>query len=137
MDAIEDTDPYIDLDVIGAEFGRDVVLSIVSDAMDAIEDTGGFIDLYEETGLSLIGMIKAWPEQVDRLPPVPAYLALQVDEFVEALKAAGYDAVAIGGSGETALEMEWHIFDASRARCARTGDPLPVHEPAEDLEPCM
>jgi len=132
--SIKDTDPYFDLDMIGEEFGLDVLLSIVSEASPAIEDTGGFADIYDETGLSLIGMVKAWPEHVKQLPPVPAYLALQVPEFVEAVQAAGDDAVAFGGSGETALEMEWHIFDGSKAICAETGLEIGVHTVEDEMQ---
>ena len=45
-------------------------------------------------------------------------------EFITALKEAGYDGMAFGGSGETMMEMEWHVFDPSQAISVLSGRPL-------------
>ena len=123
---LENPDPFIDLDAIGIEFGRDVMNAVIRDYADSIEVTCAFLDLEEKTGLrTILDMAEDWPGSLHWLPPVPGYLALRVPEFIEALQCAGYDAVAIGGSGETALKMEWHVFDAARAVCPQSGEPLP------------
>ncbi|MCE6959275.1 hypothetical protein LAZ40_09440 [Cereibacter sphaeroides] len=130
---IADCDPFLDLDGIAEDFGLKVVRALVRDHAEAIEATTGFADLQAGTGLDLAGMLAAWPERIQALPPVEAHLALRTPEFVAALKAQGYDAAAFGGSGETALEMEWHLLDPALARDAETGAPIPL---AADPEEC-
>lgn len=78
--------------------------------------------------------IVSYPATLSYLPPLEAYQALREQAFVEALQAAGYDAIAFGGSGATAVTMEWHIFDPELAISPETGQPLAVYrEPAEEL----
>lgn len=123
---IDDHDPFFDLDVIAAEFGREVLRAIVSEHGAAVTETNGYEDLHVQTGLDLEEMIEAWPSGIAHLPPVPGHLALRVPEFVAALQVAGYDAVMLGGCGDNALELEWHIFDPELAVDAISGEPLPV-----------
>ena len=133
---LEHPDPFFDLSVIECEFGRDITNAVIRDYADSIEDVCAFLELEEQTGLRMIlDMAGNWPGSLHWLPPVPGYLALRVPEFTEALQCAGYDAVAIGGSGETSLEMEWHVFDAARAVCPWSGEPLPRYGEAEEETP--
>jgi len=120
----DDEDPFFDLDVIALEFGRDVLRAVARDCSAAIQDTGGYDEIHRETGMYLGEMIEAWPERLDRLPPVLGFRALEVPEFVQALKDAGYDSVCLGGFGENSLEHEWHLFDADLAVDVETGEPV-------------
>lgn len=132
--APDDFDPFIDLDAIASEFGREIMLAVVRDCRGQIEETGGYEDLHAETGLDLDGMLEAWTDRIGFLPPVLGHLALRVPEFVEALKAAGYDGVMIGGCGDNALEAEWHIFDPARALDPETGRPIGEPDAATPLD---
>lgn len=132
--ALADCDPFFDLDVIGNDFGRDVLEAVVAEWGSSATNSNAFEELHEETGLSLHEMVASWPDELPQLPPVDAHLALRVPALVEAIQSAGYDAVAIGGSGATHGQMEWHIFDPSLARDPETGEPLPVFSEDHDLE---
>ena len=103
---------------------------------NSIEDTCVFLELEEQTGLrTILDMAENWPGSLHWLPPVPGYFALRVSEFIKALQCARYDSAAIGGSGETALEMEWHVFDAARAVYLCSGESLPRYEEVEEETP--
>ena len=133
----EKPDPFFDLDIIAEEFGRHVVIAIIRDYEDAIRNTQAFETLYHQTGFDLLEMVNAWPFANEYLPPVVGHLALRVPEFIDALKTGGYQAVALGGTGETRQEMEWHIFDPDRALDPISGKPLPCHEiPEQKMESC-
>ena len=132
--ALSDCDPFFDLHVIGDDFGREVLEAVVAEWGSSATNSDAFEELHEETGLSLREMVAAWPEELSQLPPVDAHLALRVPALVGAIQAAGYDAVAIGGSGATHGQMEWHIFDPSLARDPESGEPLPVHIDDTELE---
>lgn len=127
-------DQFLDLDVIGTEFGRDVVRAIARDWGDAVEQTSAYDEMNHDHGLDLEGMIAAWPEKLHYLPPVPGYLALRVPEFVSALKEAGYDAVMVGGSGANAMEAEFHALDPDIVRDPQTGDPVAVWREEETFQ---
>jgi hypothetical protein len=135
--ALAACDPFFDLDVIGEDFGRDVMMAIAEEWGSSATRTGAYEELHAETGMSLDEMLAAWPQTLPQLPPVDAHLALRVPALLEALQDAGYDAVAIGGSGQTQGQMEWHIFDPSLARDPQTGEPLPVftEEPQMEITP--
>jgi hypothetical protein len=133
--SLKNCDPFFDLDVLGAEFGREVIEAICEAKGGAAENTQGYMDLEEETGRTLTEMVAAWPEDQDRLPPIDAYLALDVPELAQAMQAAGYDGVGFGGTGTTTMEMEWHIFDPDLAISVETGEPIGVWQPTEDDQP--
>lgn len=120
-------DPFFDLDVLMNDFGRDLVEAVVRTCADSIRNTNAFEEMHAETGLSLDAMVAAYPDKLAWLPPVDAHIALREPAMIAALQAAGYDAVAIGGSGETHGEMEWHVLDPMMAVDAVTGVPLPLH----------
>lgn len=138
---LEDSDPFFDLDELGEDFGRDIVTFLAEIHADNIEDTQSFLDLQEETGRSLEEMVDAWPLRQERLPCIEAHVALREPGMIEALQKAGYDAVAIGGSGQNAMEMEFHIFDADLAINPVTGAPFGAWQAPEDpdelIDLCM
>lgn len=132
---IEHCDPFLDLDIVGEEFGRDVVEALVRDWGEAIENSNAFEEMSADTGRTLDEMVAAWPSSQEQLPPIEAYHAIDTPEFLSALKTAGYDGMAFGGSGETMSEMEWHVFDASQAVSVLSGQPLSsAREVDVDLE---
>jgi hypothetical protein len=132
--ALADCDPFFDLDLIGEEFGRDVLEAVVAEWGSSATNSNAYEEMHEDTGLSLFEMVARWPNEIPRLPPVDAHLALRVPALIAAIQSAGYDAVAIGGAGATHGQMEWHIFDPSLAKDPETGDPLPVFSEDHELE---
>lgn len=112
----DDADPFVDLDVILACLGRSAAERLARELSGHIQDTNAFEELSAETGMDdPAEMVGLWPGTVQRLPCVLMHEALRLEWFADTLREAGYDAVLIGGSGETALELEWHVLDPAIA----------------------
>jgi hypothetical protein len=131
--ALGDCDPFFDLDTLLNDFGRDLVDNLVKTCASSIENTNAFEELHTETGMPLKEMVAAYPGGISHLPPMDAYIAMRQPAFIEALIEAGYDAVAIGGAGDTHGEMEWHIWDPALAIDPDTLLPLPCFHENHDL----
>lgn len=132
----DDIDPFFDLSDLVEAVGLDAVLELAEDTTfeDAVMGTDNF-DEYrrnnfplsmEEDGqttypredfdeLSLREILEQHPDSIDQLYGL-AWVALQNEKFVQALKDAGYDSAVIGGSGENSGEVEYHVFDESQIR---------------------
>ena len=106
-------DPFWDLDEIARTFGRDVMEIVAMQCRFSITDTNSYEKLHTETGFYFDEMIAAWPERISHLPPVEVWRALGIPDVTNILRARGHDLVVLGGSGESAGELEWHVLDPS------------------------
>lgn len=112
----DDEDPFVDLEVVAVCFGRDTAERLARELAGHVQDTNSFEEISAETGIDdPAEMVRLWPGTVQRLPCVLMHEALRLEWFADTLREAGYDAVLIGGSGETALELEWHVLDPAIA----------------------
>lgn len=114
--AVEDHDPFIDLDTVLACFGREVAEHLAQACAGTIRQTSAFEELAQLSGIGdPLEMVRAWPARLDYLPPVLMHEALRETTFVEALRKLGHDAVRTGGCGVNAMEPEWHVLDPAIA----------------------
>ncbi len=90
----DDADPFVDLDVIAACFGRDAAERMARELAGHIQDTNAFEEISAETGIDdPAEMVRLWPGSIERLPCVLMHEALRLEWFTDALRDAGYDAV--------------------------------------------
>ena len=119
-----DRDPFIDLAIIEREFGPEIVEDLIHMHADALRNTNSYEELYNETGRNLEEMIWAWRDGDQyELPPIEAWRALSTSSFKDALLDRGVDLVIAGGSGETAMELEFLVIDQ------RIIDVVAIHKP--------
>lgn len=126
-------DPFFDFKQIVEWVGEEAALKLAEDSAfeDAVMGTDAFDEyrrerpLWEEVDgemvypredfdeLSLREILEQNPDDWQRIYGM-AFVALRNKDFIEALKAAGYDSAIIGGAGENSGEVEYHVFDKSQ-----------------------
>jgi hypothetical protein len=116
-------DPFVDLDTLISALGRDEAGRIARKFSGSIEYTSNWLetinpnDEYRDLG----EFLDKHPERLGELY-FEAYHWLDDHEEVARLKALGYDGAIHGGSGDTALETEYKVFDAAQAKSAIGND---------------
>lgn len=106
-------DPFIDIHVVEALFGRDVARMFVRDLSSCMESTNTWEEISEETGHT--DVLSAFDAGA-RMPPALSHEAYRLGWFIDLLHEDGYEAALTGGSGMNALEDEWHAFIPSVVR---------------------
>jgi hypothetical protein len=108
-------DPFIDLAVVADTLGEDVARAMAIKHAGAITNTNNWHDNFSAQYATVSELLTADPVRMRELY-LDAYRLLDDPEFVSAAKRAGFDGAIHGGSGTTAMETEYRIFDASQAR---------------------
>ena len=107
-----DFDPFLDIEDADLLFGRDVARRLVADLAGPLRDTNAWHELVEQHGyVTPLEAFDDWPQACPFLPPALMHEVLRLPWFVDLLRAKGYDAARTGGSGDNAMEDEWHVFD--------------------------
>ena len=117
-------DPFIDFATIEKILGREQAEAIALELWEEIRNTNNWEDNFAEQysgGFDkfnpIYDVLAKEPERLGELY-VNAFWVFDRPEWVELFKAKGYDGAVHGGSGETALEPEYKIFDKSQAKSA-------------------
>lgn len=110
-------DPFIDGSILKEKVGLARAWSIMERLEDHLGNTDNFGELQETYDVySLSDMRKvAGDDLLDQLY-VDAYPVFDDPEIVGWFREAGYDGVIHGGNGESAMEMEYKVFDASQVK---------------------
>lgn len=127
----EPTDPFLDMVNLVPVFGRKKAAEIAIRFSDVLTNTNNWYEIEEEHGayLDVATFLEQHPaDGLERLYG-EAYHFFDDPAVIDGLRAAGYDGAVHGGSGETALEEEYRIFDPSQARIRRV-DMLQPERPA-------
>lgn len=115
-------DPFIDFPEIVAVVGFDLALKLAIRYQDYAMNTDNWVcnlnpdDRYQ----GVEDLYAAEPEKLDELY-TNIFPILDDPEFVEAAKVAGYDGAIYNGTGANLADLEYRIFDANQAFCAKTG----------------
>lgn len=114
--AINDPDdPFIDLSTISKLVGRDKARIVAIDLADYITHTNNWQEDVNADD-KYTTPVEAFDAGEDLY--LNAYPVFDDPEYVAWFEAAGFDGAIHGGTGETACEPEYKIFDASQARPA-------------------
>lgn len=115
-------DPFIDFPEIVAVVGFDLALKLAIRYQDYAINTDNW-RCYLDPGDRYHGVAELYAAEPDKLEQLYTNIFPILDdpEFVEAAKAAGYDGAIYNGTGANLAELEYRIFDAGQAYCARTG----------------
>lgn len=117
-------DPFIDLSTIEKALGREEAVRVAEKFSGSITNTDNWYDILEQTGaISVRDFVTKFPERVGELY-FEAYEYLDDAEEVAKLKAAGYDGAIHGGSGETAGDTEYKVFDRLQIKSTISPDVL-------------
>lgn len=112
------TDPFIDAPVLIKALGREKTAEILKRFAGHVENTDNWYELSEEFDIQNVeDFIDQHPDKMDRLY-VEAFHLLDDPKIVADIKAAGFDGAIHGGSGETALETEYKVFDVKQIKSA-------------------
>ncbi|WP_410951142.1 hypothetical protein [Pseudomonas sp. S1(2024)] len=115
-------DPFIEFPEIVAVVGFELALKLAIRYQDYAMNTDNWRchldpdDRYH----GVADLYAAEPDKLEQLY-TNIFPILDDPEFVVAAKAAGYDGAIYNGTGANLAELEYRIFDASQAYCARTG----------------
>lgn len=110
-------DQFIDMSTIAAKLGREKAELIARRLAGHIEHTCNWLDNFSSQYESAGQLLDAEPERLSELY-LDAYPVFDDDEIVAWLVEAGYDGAIHSGNGETALEVEYKVFDRSQIRFA-------------------
>lgn len=109
-------DPFMDLTRYTEIFGIEETVRIAVKFKNFVEHTNAWLELSEEHGFDcVVAMAKARPELLLELY-FEVYALLDDPEEVTRLRVAGFDGAIYGGSGETALEIEYRVFSDDQVR---------------------
>jgi hypothetical protein len=106
-------DQFIDMSTIAAKLGRDKAELIARRLAGHIEHTGNWVDNFASQYESVGQLLEAEPERLSELY-LDAYPVFDDDEIVAWFIESGYDGAIHSGNGETALEVEYKVFDRSQ-----------------------
>lgn len=115
-------DPFIEFPEIVAAVGFDLALKLAIRYQDYAMNTDNW-SCYLDPNDHYRGVADLYAAEPDKLEQLYTNIFPILDdpEFVEAAKAAGYDGAIYNGTGANLAELEYRIFDANQAYCARTG----------------
>lgn len=113
-------DPFVDLYVLADKLGEEEARRIAVKFSDSIYNTDNWNSNYSDDFDSVADLLEKKPEELRNLY-FDAFRYLDDREEVELLKSRGYDGAIHLGNGETAVEEEYRIFDASQARSVYSG----------------
>jgi len=128
-------DPFIDMPVLIDVMGEAPAIDFARRHSDALEATSNWEDNFAADFDSVADLLDRAPDRLGELY-LNAYHAFDDFAFVESARRAGYDGGIMGGVGETALEVEYRIFDERQARSAFGVDPTrpPLRSDAARLD---
>lgn len=110
-------DPFVDLSDLSLKLGRDNAMRLAIKFAHAIENTGNWDENYSEKYSDVAALLADTPEALDSLF-FDAYHLLDDADEVSRFKALGYDGAIHMGNGETAVELEYRVFDESQVKSA-------------------
>lgn len=110
-------DPFIDGSMLKEMVGTSRAWSIMERLEDHLNNTDNFGELKDTYDVSSLSDMRnvAGDELLDQLY-VDAYPVFDDHEIVGWFREAGYDGVIHGGNGESAMELEYKVFDVSQVR---------------------
>lgn len=130
-------DPFVEVSKITDALGFDRAKHYANKYFEQIMDTNNWEEHYD----AKYGAVNEVPDAELGDLYLQAYHLLDDPEFIAELKKAGYDGAIYGGSGESALETEFRIFDESQIVWDKPknqygwpqGTPVIVSEPWSDV----
>lgn len=107
-------DPFVDFSHLEKQLGVDVAIKFFTKFAGHAENTNNWADeINESNEFSGVGdFLRQHPERGGELY-ANLWPFLDDQEFIELLKAKGFDGAIYAGSGETMLEAEYRVFDES------------------------
>lgn len=116
-------DPFVELSEVERKLGRDVAeQAVIRAGLRGVVNTSN----WEENFAALYGsdverFLREEPAALSQVY-MDAYVLLDDPEFVAAARAGGYDGAIHLGNGESALELEYRVFDREQIRSVFDGD---------------
>lgn len=111
-------DPFAELSEVAQKLGRDLATRMAIKHASHVENTGNWYEHFAQTFSGVEELLETQPAALDRLYLV-AWCLLDDPEFVAAARQAGYDGAIHCGTGESACEVEYRVFDAEQVRVRR------------------
>lgn len=110
-------DPFIDGEMLKNMLGMERAWAIMERLDDHLSNTDNFGELQQTYDVySLSDMRKVAGDELLEQLYVDAYPVFDDPEIVGWFREAGYDGVIHGGNGESAMELEYKVFDVSQVR---------------------
>ncbi|MEJ8837644.1 GNAT family N-acetyltransferase [Ramlibacter sp. AN1133] len=112
-------DPFVEMAEIerkfGTEFTRDLV---VRAGLRGVTNTGNWEENFApKYAHDIARFLREEPQALSKVY-MDAYVLLDDPEFIDAAREAGYDGAIHLGNGESALELEYRVFDREQVRYA-------------------
>lgn len=108
-------DPFLELDFLGHVLGVEQARSVACQFHRYIEETDHWRDTYAQRHESVESLITQMPTALSDLYLL-AYPVLDNHVFIDVLRKHGFDGAIHGGSGCTAGEGEYKLFDRSQIK---------------------
>lgn len=106
-------DPFLELQILVDAIGLDYARAVAIKHQDAIQDTNHWKENYATEHESVSSLLNSQPEALTDLYLL-AYKVLDDAEVVALLQLQGFDGAIHAGSGVTAFEPEYKVFDRSQ-----------------------
>jgi hypothetical protein len=108
-------DPFVDFTQIVATLGRAQAVRFARLTAEAIENTNNWDENFRRKFASVAELLDKNPAAIEQLY-VDAYRLLDLPEFTEAAKAAGFDGAIHVGNGESMDALEYRVFSPEQIR---------------------
>ena len=122
-------DPFVEFSEIEKKFGRPMAVTMAIRYAGQVENTGNWYENFAGQYAGLQELLESKPEALAQLY-VLAWCLLDDPDFVAAARQAGYDGAIHCGSGESACEVEYRVFDLDQVEvyCIHEGSALSCRE---------
>lgn len=110
-------DPFVEFSDLAELLGRPLAEKMARKHDNHVRNTGNWEENFADQFATVDELLDARPDALSALY-VDAYVLLDDYAFVEAARSAGFDGAGHLGNGESALLMEYRVFDRSQIQSA-------------------